>query len=106
VGPLVIFALDPTPEPGIEFCQGVDRVDDQSGPRNPFAGCETSVPVFPSTSRVRLGRAEAHAQIGADDLQVVAGEDLALVGVELVGEAALGQPWRKGIQEPAQLSES
>jgi hypothetical protein len=28
---------------------------------------------------------------GPNDLQVLASEDLALVGVELVGEAALGQ---------------
>jgi hypothetical protein len=32
-----------------------------------------------------------HAQIGADDLQMIAGEDFALVGVEFFGEAAAGQ---------------
>ena len=36
--------------------------------------------------------AEAHLEIGADDLQVVAGEDLALIGIELFGKAPAGQP--------------
>ena len=47
--------------------------------------------------------AEAHAQIGADDLQMVTGEDFALVGVELFGEAAAGQALPEAIQKPAEL---
>jgi hypothetical protein len=34
---------------------------------------------------------------------MVTGEDLALVGVKLVGKAALGQALAKAIQKPAQL---
>ena len=47
--------------------------------------------------------AEPYTQIGAHDLQVIAGEDLALVGVELVGKTALGQALTEAIQEPAEL---
>ncbi len=47
--------------------------------------------------------AEPDAEVGADDLQVVAGEDFALVGVELFGEAAPGQALPETVQEPAEL---
>ena len=47
--------------------------------------------------------AEPYAQIGANDRQVIAGEDLALVGVELVGKAPLGQALAEAIQEPVEL---
>jgi len=33
-----------------------------------------------------------HTEIGADDLQMIAGKDFALIGVELFGEAAAARP--------------
>jgi len=46
---------------------------------------------FPSTRPRKAGRGISAPEIGADDLQMIAGKDFALIGVELFGEAAAGQ---------------
>ena len=100
---LVVFAFDPAPEPGVEFFQASDRVDGQAGLKVHLEGAKPPLLLSLGPGRVGLGVAEAHIQVGAHDPQMMAGEDFALVGVELLGEAAAGQPVAEAVQKPAQL---
>ena len=47
VRPLMIFAFDPAPEPGVEFFQAVDRVDDQAGFKIHLQGAKPAFDAFP-----------------------------------------------------------
>jgi uncharacterized repeat protein (TIGR03803 family) len=63
----------------------MDRIDDQAGLEIHLQGSEPAF-LFPfRPGRVRLGVAEPHAQIGAHDLQMIAGEDFALDGTTTAG---------------------
>ena len=59
---------------------------------------------FPLAPRgIRPGMEEADPQIGADHPQVGASEDLALIGVKLLGQAAAGEGLPEAIEQRAQF---
>jgi len=52
---------------------------------------------------IRPGMEEVDPQIGADQAQVGAGKDLALIGVKLLGQAAAGEGLLEAIEQTAQF---
>ncbi len=78
-------------------------INDQSRFEVLLEGLEPAFVFATAPSGVRFGVTETDPESGAHDLKMVAGEDLALVGVEFIGEAAPSQCLTEAIQEPAEL---
>ena len=87
---LMVFDFQPTPETLIKRVQSGDWFENQASFKVFLERAEKPFQFSPTPSRIRLGVEETDLEIGANDLQMLAGENLAAVGVKLVGQTSVG----------------
>ncbi len=96
---LVIVGLDPAPEGAVEVLERGGGLEVQLGLELILDGEEEAFDLAAAPTVIGAGVEEFDAEIGADDLEVLGTEGGAVVGVELVGEAAGADRLAQAIQE-------
>jgi hypothetical protein len=99
----MVFGLQPLPKPNVQALQIVDRFQAQSRLKIALHSPEKPFDLSPAPSSIRPGVDEFDFEISTANLQVSAGKDFALIGIELLRQAASSKGLFKAIKQTAEL---